>query len=152
MTTKTTKYVQCPECDCGFRGDTLPMHRFNGARCPGSPATTMTGAQKTARIAELNDLCRMALGITGRVVQTPGFNALDDQAKSALREKIETFSTFTFDNDPHGEHDFGCVEHDGTRVFWKIDYYDTALEGHSDDAADPAQTVRVLTIMLAEEY
>jgi hypothetical protein len=27
------------------------------------------------------------------------------------------------DNDPHGEHDFGAFEHEGQRIFWKIDYY-----------------------------
>jgi len=37
-------------------------------------------------------------------------------------------------------------------MFWKIDYYDRSLEYGSNDPADPSQTVRVLTIMLASEY
>ncbi|MFC7662021.1 DUF3768 domain-containing protein [Methylorubrum suomiense] len=65
---------------------------------------------------------------------------------------MREFSAFTPDNDPHGEHDFGSVEHKGTRYFWKIDYYDLQLAMHSPDAANPAVTVRVLTLMRADEY
>jgi hypothetical protein len=53
---------------------------------------------------------------------------------------------------PYGEHDFGSFEIAGEKVFWKIDYYDLSLEFGSNDSADPAQTKRVLTILLAEEY
>jgi Protein of unknown function (DUF3768) len=65
---------------------------------------------------------------------------------------VQSFKDFTEDNDPHGEHDFGSFEYAGERCFWKIDYYDKAMEYGSDDPADPAKTTRVLTIMLAEEY
>jgi uncharacterized protein DUF3768 len=106
----------------------------------------------TNTIAALNDLCRTAMGIAGRVVQTQGICAMSPADQSAIREKVERFDTFTSDNDPHHEHDFGAFEHAGERIFWKIDYYDRTLRMGSDDPSDPAQTVRVLTIMLASEY
>ena len=107
---------------------------------------------KVARTAYLNDVARTAMGIACRLIQTDGFNHLPDADRSRIRELVETFDTFTPDNDPHGEHDFGLVEHNGHRVFWKIDYYDKALEFGSEDPSDPGQTTRVLTLMLASEY
>lgn len=107
---------------------------------------------KTKRIAELNDVARTAMGVACRVLQTQGIQALDLDVQSTIREQIETFSAFTPDNDPHGERDFGALEVEGERIFWKIDYYDRNLEYGSDDPSDPAQTKRVLTIMLASEY
>jgi len=106
----------------------------------------------TKRIAELNDLCRKAMGVAGRLVQTSGICALPLQDQSTIRQTIETFNAFTPDNDPHGERDFGAFEHDGERIFWKIDYYDTTMTRGSEDPSDPKQTIRVLTIMLASEY
>lgn len=106
----------------------------------------------TLKIAELNDLCRKAMGVAGKLVQTSGIDALPAADQSAIREKVETFDTFTVDNDPYGEHDFGAFEHNGERIFWKIDYYAPDMLHGSDDARDPKQTVRVLTIMLAAEY
>lgn len=108
--------------------------------------------KKTKRIAELNDLCRTAMGMAGRLVQTPGINALSPRDQSAIRERIETFNSFSPDNDPHGERDFGAFDHNGERVYWKIDYYTPDLMQGSEDPSDPTQTVRVLTIMLAMEY
>jgi hypothetical protein len=106
----------------------------------------------TQRIAELNDLCRKAMGIGGKLFQTQGIDALPEAEQSAIREKVEKFDAFTEDNNPHGERDFGAFEHEGKRIFWKIDYYDRTLTKGSENPADPKQTVRVLTIMLASEY
>jgi len=74
-----------------------------------------------------------------------------------IAERVAAFDSFTEDNDPHGEHDFGNFNYEGTRIFWKIDYYDrtsfgTGRDMGSEDPSDPAKTLRVLTIMLASEY
>ena len=104
------------------------------------------------RIADLNDLLRTTF-LTGKVVMTEGIADLDEAQRSQVVEAVQTFRHFTPDNDPHGEHDFGSFDVNGVgRVFWKIDYYDLAYSYHSEDAADPTKTRRVLTIMLASEY
>jgi Protein of unknown function (DUF3768) len=103
------------------------------------------------RIAELNDLCRKAIGVAGKLVMTEGIAALPAETQSAIREKVETFDDFNEDNDPYNEHDFGAFEHEGERIFWKIDYYGPDMMHGSEDPSNP-RTVRVLKIMLADEY
>jgi hypothetical protein len=92
------------------------------------------------------------MGIGGRLVPEE-ICALPEEDQSAIREKVERFDAFTQDNDPYGERDFGVFDYEGVgKIFWKIDYYAPDLMRHSDDPSDPRKTVRVLTIMLAEEY
>jgi hypothetical protein len=43
----------------------------------------------TNKIAELNDLCRKAMGIAGRLVQTSGISALPLADQSPIRDKVE---------------------------------------------------------------
>jgi hypothetical protein len=105
----------------------------------------------TARIRELNDKFRTML-TGGRIVITPGIKALSKDQQIAVLKAVTNFTAFSEDNDPRGEHDFGAFDIDGTQVFWKIDYYDQALEFGSPDPSDPTKTTRVLTIMLASEY
>lgn len=103
------------------------------------------------RIRQLNDALRTSLG-GGRWMLTAGFRALPPRQQVELLQAVRTFDAFDAGNDPWGEHDFGAVEAGGVRVFWKIDCHDPELRGLSADPADPARTVRVLTVMLAEEY
>ena len=112
----------------------------------------MTNQNTTQKIAELNDLCRKAMGVSGRLVLTQGIFAMSEEDQSMIREKVETFDNFSEENDPYGERDFGAFNHKGQKIFWKIDYYDSSMTKGSEDTADPKQTVRVLTIMLASEY
>ncbi len=106
---------------------------------------------KRAKIRTLNDALRKTFP-GGKVMMTAGVAALDEVAQRAVFGKIQAFAEFDDDNDPWGEHDFVSVEHDGQTFFAKIDYYDRKLEAHSEDAADPEKTCRVMTIMLAEEH
>ena len=135
-----------------------------------SAATESSAAarEQTARIGRLNDLARRAMGVACTAVATAGFRSLSASDQSRVRELIETYDAFDEDNDPHGERDFGTIyqlgdgqwtterprsrDDERERVFWKLDYYDRDLRFGSEDAADPAVTRRMLTIMLADEY
>jgi len=108
-------------------------------------------AHRTTRIRELNDALRTTFN-GGRVMLTSGFNALPETLKALVIERVKTFSEFDAGNDPHGEHDFVNVEIEGQRFFAKIDYYDHDLRFGADNPSDPEQTIRVMTIMLADEY
>jgi hypothetical protein len=108
-------------------------------------------SDKTARIRELNDEFRKTFE-GGSVVITIGVNALEPSVKKQVIDQVRAFDKFTNDNDPHGEHDFGSFDVAGDKIFWKIDYYDVAMNGGSEDPSDPDQTTRALTIMLATEY
>ena len=83
---------------------------------------------------------------------TAGVDALPRDVKAMVIRRVATFDDFTSDNDPHGEHDFGSFDLAGHKFFWKIDYYDAAMEFGSEDPANPTKMTRVLTIMLANEY
>lgn len=106
---------------------------------------------RTGCIRALNDQLRTT-GAGGRLVVTSGIATLPAPTIAAIFHAVQTFSAFTPDNDPYGEHDFALIEVAGERLMFKIDYYDRAMTGLSPDPADPELTARVLTIMLACEY
>ena len=107
--------------------------------------------ERTARIRALNDeLRRHRRG--GTILITQGVRQLGTAAIADLLDAIAAFESFPPGNDPYGEHDFGALERQGERFFWKIDYYNGTLVSASPDPADPAVTHRVLTLMLASEY
>ena len=103
------------------------------------------------KVRELNDRFRRTM-TGGRVMLTAGVDALPSDVKAVAIRRVATFSEFTADNDPHGEHDFGSFTLAGRKFFWKIDQYDANMEFGSEDPADPTKTTRVLTVMLASEY
>ena len=103
------------------------------------------------RIRALNDTFRRTI-TSNLTVMTPGIAALGQTAVDRIVETITTFDDFCHANDPYEEHDFGSFDAAGQTIFFKIDYYDQNLAGHSPDPADPSVTQRVMTIMLAAEY
>ena len=117
----------------------------------------------TKIIATLNDTFRIAAcksvfgeiapdDVPGKLFVTKGVCHLPTETLKAVFNAIQNFEDFTEDNDPYAQHDFGSVEHDSARYFWKIDYYDKSVTYGSENPADPDQTTRVLTVMLSTEY
>lgn len=111
----------------------------------------MTKTATSSRIAQLNDAFRTTF-LGGKVVITAGIQVLPEEIRQTVLAGVRSFSSFTKDNDPYGERDFGSFKCQGKLINWKIDYYDQDLAYMSENPADPNITNRVLTIMLAEEY
>ena len=121
---------------------------------------------RRAVIAGQNDLVRAALanpqsnkdakaqGLKWKLVWTPGIDdAFMQTGKiTELARAVAEFEAWDADNDPYKERDFASLEVSGNKVFFKIDYYNLTLDGGSEDPADPAQTMRVITLMLPSEY
>jgi hypothetical protein len=106
---------------------------------------------KKQRIATLNDQLRRH-HVGGKALITAGIQALGVEVVTDIRAAIAAFADFTPDNDPYGEHDCAVMTVAERRVIWKIDYYDRQMTYASPDPADPAVTIRVMTIMLADEW
>lgn len=108
-------------------------------------------AQNAERIRVLNDNFRSTF-IGGQVLMSAGVSELPMDVKARALLAVKEFNTFTRDNDPYGEHDFGFFEVASDTFYWKIDYYDVNCRYGSEDPSDPEKTSRVLSIMLASEY
>ena len=131
--------------------------QFDQAYCQGCEAETqvqwvrVTGPEN-ARVRDLNDAFRTLGQGRGSVFVTDGVSEMGAEFVARALASVRAFEAFSEDNDPWGEHDFGAIELEGQKIFWKIDPYDLALQAHSPNAANPAVTHRVLTLMLASEY
>ncbi len=107
--------------------------------------TTTTLDNHSGQIAFKNDVFRRQghhFMVTDEVQYLPDVCGLIDA--------VQQFNEFGENNDPYGEHDFGQLLWHSKKVFWKIDYYDGALERWEDPLSSKCN--RVLTIMLASEY
>jgi Protein of unknown function (DUF3768) len=113
----------------------------------------MCDSERAERIRNLNDALRRNPVLDLWVMST-GVRANGWLFVARAVRAVEAFNAFNEDNDPYGEHDFGAFEIEGTRLFWKIEYYQKGSNYSvgAETPEDPATTDRVLTIMLAEEY
>ena len=117
----------------------------------GRPKQQPMSDANAAKLAALNDQARRRQAHC-RVMITQGVLACDPITVAELLIAVEDFDAFTPDNDPYGDHDFGAIILEGITFFWKMDYWDYDLQMQSPDPSDTSVTIRVLTIMLAEEY
>lgn len=106
-------------------------------------------------IARLNDRCRQGFDRTARITVTrtclatlsTGTLASEAVAQARLLQELRRHS-FTADCP---KRDRGSFMVDQTTVFFRIDYFDAALEWGSEDPANASLTTRVLTLMLRED-
>ena len=116
--------------------------------------------KETELIAGQNDAFRRSILRTtpvadapqGQFVMTRGVAALGPDAQLALTRRVASFDAFNADSDPHGWHEMGVIDFDGTTVWFKVDLYDVDYQYGSPEPSDPAQTRRVLTLLLPSEY
>ena len=115
---------------------------------------------EAALIAAQNDAFRRSILGThpvadapkGQFVMTPGVAALGPDTQHALTRRVASFDAFNADSDPHGWHEMGVIDFDGTTVWFKIDLYDVDYTYGSPEPSDPQQTRRVLTLLPPSEY
>ncbi|TIP06467.1 MAG: DUF3768 domain-containing protein [Mesorhizobium sp.] len=119
--------------------------------CSTERVDVASAADRTTRIRTLNDQLRQT-GVGGRMVMTAGVAALPANEIAAILLAVANFDAFDKDNDPWGEHDCALLHVGDRQLFWKIDCYDRNLANLSPDPTDPAVTIRVMTVMLPEEY
>ncbi|MDQ0462941.1 hypothetical protein QO010_000689 [Caulobacter ginsengisoli] len=105
---------------------------------------------RAAAIAAINDDFRRygpLMGWTkfeGLWLVTSGVQMMGPQFTWQALNTVFTYDDFTPNNDPYGEHDFGCFEVNGREVFWKFDYLERGTPWAAEDPADNMRTCRIL--------
>lgn len=75
---------------------------------------------------------------------------IDDPDMADIVGAMRSFNTFSEDNDPHEEHDWGRFEVNGEWFNFKFDYFEDSECNFGAD--DLNNCYRVLTLMRASEY
>lgn len=117
-----------------------------------------------ARVTEQNDRFRRSIpsrppgaplpgGLQGRVVFTRTVAARGMLFQLLALLEIAAVSVFEAEDDPDGRHDFGTVEVQGSRVWFKIDLFsDENMTRGSERPDDPAHTYRVMTVLFPSDW
>ena len=107
----------------------------------------------TEAIAQLNDDMRLhPMGPGKRAVITRAVHHMGAAFIKRAIAAVAAFDDFTSGENVHRERDYGTFVLDSHKLLFKIDYLDVDGVLASDDPSDPAQTLRVMTIMFASEY
>jgi Protein of unknown function (DUF3768) len=85
-------------------------------------------------------------------IMTPGIAALGQAAADRIITTITTFDDFCHANDPGDDHDAASFEAEGRTISFKIDHYERPPVSSSLEPPQQADRVRIITVMLAEEY
>lgn len=113
----------------------------------------MTEDEKKARIRELNDELRTkGTGRNGRILIVGALARAGQAEQIVAMRQARLFNDFNSGNDPHGEHDMGQFKALGQSYMFKIDYYALDEMHGSEHPEDPNVTIRVMSIMYAEDY
>ena len=108
--------------------------------------TSTLATHDRARIIELNDRLRTTFR-GGRVQMTMGLFELGSQIRGRALCALSQYSRFT----PDDEHDRGVFIFGGFAFEWQIEYRSVDGFGRSPDPADPAKTLRVLTLYVVKD-
>jgi Protein of unknown function (DUF3768) len=118
-------------------------------------------------IVRLNDEARTAIETTSSVVMSNGFMALGDADKVAVRQAVGLYDAWDVANAFDANHDFGILfklangawtqatpdsEEIVQIIVWTIDCLDHSLQRLSARPWDSSATLRVISLMLANEY
>jgi len=113
----------------------------------------MTPEERTNQIRDLNDELRLnGRALNGRMVAMGQLGQDDREKIIRVYRAAAVFDDWEGGDDPYGEHDFGKFEVDGERFMFKIDYYSLDEAHGSEHPEDQNTTIRVMTLMYAEDY
>jgi hypothetical protein len=113
----------------------------------------MTDDEKKAKVRELNDELRTKGGArNGKIIFTGALGQDSVEKRLIVYRAARAFNTFTEQNDPHGEHDFGRFNVGDEEFMFKFDYFALDEMFGSEHPEDPNATIRIMSIFYASDY